>query len=527
MNGDNNINASDLQKESYPLFAENIEQRKEWDNSFFLKARLIDISTGANWTIIINNNDAKRFGILQGDELILSWKNKETEVGIDLSNELVRTQEVGILKDISKKYGIKDGDLLKFTYANRAPSLQAIYKKLFRQKLDYKEILSIINDVVNHRLNDIELAFFIASAFDENNFSDEELYFLTKAIAQTGDMMKFDKITADKHSTGGLPGNRVTPIIVPIVASFGICIPKTSSRSITSAAGTADAVETVMKVKFRTQGIKDIVKKNKGCLVWGGALKLAPADDFFIHITHNLGIEPFSKLVVSVMSKKVAMGVTHLVIDIPVAKTAKIPDLETAEKIKNVFLKIAEEFKIKTEVVISQTNGPIGKGIGPALEMRDVMRVLQQKDNRPMDLETKAVKLSGVLLELTGKVPKGQGEKRALESLISGNSYKKMMGIIHSQGGNPSIDSEQIRVGAYEYKVIAKNNGEIKFINNHNLVEICRILGAPDLKGSGVYLNKNVNEQYIKGDTLFTLYSESEQRLNSAIDVLSRLSIYK
>lgn len=120
------------------------------------------------------------------------------------------------------------------------------------------------------------------------------------------------------------------------------------------------------------------------------------------------------------MAKKVAMGITHLIIDIPVARTAKIPDMDTALKIKNIFLKIAKEFNIKIEVVISESNGPIGRGIGPALEMRDVLRVLQQKDNRPMDLENKAIKLTGILLELTNRIAKGHGENRARENLISG-----------------------------------------------------------------------------------------------------------
>jgi len=221
------------------------------------------------------------------------------------------------------------------------------------------------------------------------------------------------------------------------------------------------------------------------------------------------------------------MGVTHLVIDIPVARTAKIPDMETAEKIKKIFVKIAEEFNIKTEVVISQTCGPVGKGIGPALEMRDVMRVLQQKENRPMDLEDKAVKLSGALLELTGKVSRGLGGKKARESLTSGLAARKMKDIMESQGGNPSLDSELIHIGEFKHEVVAENSGEIKFINNNNLVEVCRILGTPDFKESGVYLNKSVGEKYVKGNILFTLYSESEQRLNSAIDVLGRLSIYK
>ena len=513
--------------EAYPSFISKIEEKNQTSHNFFLKAKLVDISAGKNWKVLINSEDAKRMGILIGDELNFSWKNKETEVEVGLSNEMVLPTEVGITKDIREKYRIKEGDLIKFTFASRAPSLKAIYKKLFGEKLTYNEMLSIINDILDHRLNDIEIAFFIASAFDEDNFTDEELSFLTKAIAQTGDMIKFEKITADKHSTGGLPGNRVTPIIVPIVASFGVCIPKTSSRSITSAAGTADAVETIMKVKFNAEEIKSIVKKNKGCLVWGGALKLAPADDYFIHITHNLGIEPYSKLVVSVMSKKVAMGVTHLVIDIPVARTAKVPDITTALKIKDIFEKIAKEFKIKTEVVISETQGPVGKGIGPALEMRDVLRVLQQKENRPLDLENKAIKLAGALLELTDKVPQGKGEDRARESLVSGSAWKKMMGIMESQGGNPTLDSDKISIGEYKYEVIAENKGIIKFINNHNLVEICRILGTPDLKGSGVYLNKSVGESYNKGDILFTLYSESEQRIASAKDVLGELSIYR
>jgi len=101
------------------------------------------------------------------------------------------------------------------------------------------------------------------------------------------------------------------------------------------------------------------------------------------------------------------------------------------------------------------------------------------------------------------------------------------MSIIDAQGGNPAIDSEQVPIGEYKYEIIAENSGMIQFINNQNLVEICRLLGAPELKGSGVYLNKNAGEKYIKGDVLFTLYSESEQRLNSAKDILNQLSIYR
>ncbi len=517
---------SSLSANHYPAFIDSFKNRK-MAHHFFLKARSVDISTGRWWIVLINEVDAQRLGIMPGDELKLEWDSKTTEVACDITKELIEPGEIGLFADILKQYHIKEGDLVKLSFAKRAPSLQAIYKKLFKKSLTYQEIKSIVNDIVSYRLNDIEIAFFIAPAFDEKNFSEKELYYLTKAIAETGEIWDFgQKIVAVKHSAGGLPGNRITPIIVPIVASFGICIPKTSSRSITSAAGTADALETIMKVEFTTKEIYDLVKKNNSCMVWGGALKLAPADDRFIQITHSLGIEPYSKMVVSVMAKQVAMGVTHLIIDLPVEKTAKISDMETAKKIKEIFLRLSRRFHIKSEVVISKSNGPIGRGIGPALEMRDALRVLQQKDNRPLDLEAKSVKLAGKLLELTGKVKKNQGEKAALDSLISGMAFKKMIQIVEAQGGNTLLDSESLSLGKYIYEVRATNSGMIKSINSRNLVELCRVLGAPELKGSGIYLNKSVKENYKKGDVLFTLYSESDQRLSLALEVLEHLSIY-
>ena len=510
----------------YPLKKEELEEKNEYH--FFLKVKKINIKTGSAFVILINKFDAERLGIMPGDELTLNWNGIGIELYTDITEDLVGEGEFGLFLDIFEKYEIKDQELMQLSFATRAPSIKAIYKKLKGGILNFNETYQIIKDIVDHRLNELEVTFFIAPSFNEKNINLDEVYYMTKSIAMLGDTFDFGEIVADKHSTGGLPGNRMTPIIIPIVSSFGVCIPKTSSRSITSPAGTADAVETIMKVDFTTEQIKEIVDKNKACLVWGGALKLAPADDIIINITRALGIEPYSKMIISVMAKKVAMGIKYLVIDIPVAKGAKISDLKTAKKIEKLFMFLARKFDIKTKVMISKSFGPIGRGIGPALEMRDVMRVLQQKENRPLDLENKSLRLAGQLLEMTKIVRVGKGVEMARANLKNGLAFQKMSDIITSQNGNGNLDSEDIEIGKYFCEIKAKEKGIVKAINNANVVELCSLLGTPKLKGSGLYLNKNVGEKYLKGDVLFTMYSESEQRLNMAKEALNNLKeIYR
>jgi AMP phosphorylase len=493
---------------------------------FSLKVKYLDIKTGHPWIVIVHNEDAKCFGIRPGDELVVRWKEKQTEIAVDTTGSLVKKGEIGVFQDIINRYKIKEGDLLELKLAGHAPSLKIIHKKLDKKKLSYKEISILVSDIAKHRINDLELGFFIASAFDEKNFSKEEIYYLTKAISETGDMIKFGKVVADKHSIGGIPGNRVSPIIVAIVASYGVTIPKTSSRAITSAAGTADTMEVLAPVSFSLDEIKKIVKKTNGCLIWGGALRLAPVDDRFIKITRRLGLEPYSKMVVSIMSKQIATGINHLVIDMPIGPTAKISNTKDIQFVKNLFLYLAKRFNIKIKIVLKKTMGPIGKGVGPCLEARDVMRVLQQKENRPKDLEEKAAQLAGDLLELVGKAKKGTGKKLALESLQSKNALKKMQEIIKAQGGNSKIDSEKIPLGKITYQVKSSQNGLVKSIHNKNLNKICGLLGTPLTQEAGVYLNKSVGEKVKKKDTLCIFYTDCEQRLILAKHALQKLELY-
>ncbi len=249
----------------YALKPDELENQNE--HHFFLKTKKLDVKTSDAFVILINQNDADRLGIMPGDELRLDWNDKSVELYVDISSDLINEGEFGLFADIFEKYDIKEGKLAKLSFAKRAPSLKAIYKKLYGGVLNFNEIYQIIKDIVDHRLNSLEVTFFIAPSFNEKNLDLNEMYYTTKSIAMLGDTFDFGEMVADKHSTGGLPGNRVTPIIIPIVSSFGICIPKTSSRSITSPAGTSDAVESIMKVDFTADQIKEIVKENNACLV--------------------------------------------------------------------------------------------------------------------------------------------------------------------------------------------------------------------------------------------------------------------
>ncbi len=497
------------------------------DGAFFLKAKYLDIQTGHPWVVLICEEDSKVYGVRAGDELSTKWNHKKTEVGVDITRNLVKSGEIGLFRDIVERYKIKEGDVLELTLAPAAPSLECIQKKLVGKRLSYPEVKSIIYDIVHYHLDDIQISFFVASAFMKNGFSNKEIYYLTKAMAETGEMMHWEGIVADKHSIGGLPGNRTTPIIVSIVSSLGILMPKTSSRAVTSEAGTADVMEVLTPVEFNSDKIRGIVNKTKACIVWGGALRLAPADDRILKVSYELGIEPYSKMIVSIMAKKVAIGATHLVIDMPIGEGAKIENYGEAIKVKKIFEFLGKKFNIKVRVIIENVGKPVGRGIGPILEMRDVLRVLQQKENRPLDLEKRAIKLTGNLLEILGKSKFGQGEKLAYKQLISGEAFRQFQKIINVQGGPEDIDSESMILGANTYKITSDKKGIIKKIDLKHLIRIVRLLGSPITKEAGVYLHKTVGEKVEAGETLITLYTDNDQRLHLALTELQKTELFR
>lgn len=493
----------------------------------FFQAKKLDFSAGHRLIVALKEKEAVRYGIRTADILKLSWRDKTFFVNVDYTRSKVHEGEIGLFKEVCECcQGIENGDVIEVSLIKRPESIKAIRKKLLGADLSYKEIYSIVRDISDGLLGTIETTYFVASSF-RGNFSDKELYYLTKAMVETGDKLKFKGTVVDKHSVGGLPGNRVTPILVSIIASLGFTIPKTSSRAITSPAGTSDTLEVFMPVQLDVDKIKDVVRKTNGCLIWGGALHLAPADEKIIKVSYPLAMEPYNKMIVSIMAKKVAMGVKYLVIDMPVGPSTKIKDRKAAEMIERKMQYIADKFKMKLKVVISRAIDPSGRGIGPALEARDILRVLQQKENRPHDLEQKALWLTSELLALTGKYTKEKALKIATKTLQSKKALNKMREIIKEQGGNPEIDSENIVLGENKLEIKAKESGKIEMYDNKVIGEFCRVLGAPSVKVAGIYLNKIKGEVFQEGETLFTLYTDNPARLELAKAALKKMDILK
>ncbi len=492
----------------------------------FFRAKKLDFASGHRLEVVIREEEARRNGIRTADVLKLRAGGKSFFVGVDYTHRKVEEGEIGLFREVWEGTKIKNGEPVEVSLIKRPESIIAIRKKLLGAKLSYKEIRSVVNDISDGFLGDVETTYFVASGF-RGNFSDEELFYLTKAMVEAGDKLKFKGTVVDKHSVGGLPGNRVTPILVPIVASLGFTIPKTSSRAITSPAGTADTAEVFMPVCLGTSDIKKVVGKTGGCLIWGGSLNIAPADDKIIKVSYPLGMEPYNKMIVSIMAKKAAMGIKYLVIDMPIGSRTKIRNRKAAEMIERKMQYVAEKFGMKLKIVISRAIDPAGRGIGPALEARDVLRVLQQKKERPLDLEKKSLKITAELLALTGKYGEEEAEKVARETLRSGKAWEKMQEIIKAQGGNPNINSERIAMGKYKFEVKAKRSGRIAMYDNKAIAEFCRILGTPVAKTAGVYLDKVIGNTFKKGDTLFTLYAANASRLGLAKAALKKTSILK
>ncbi len=416
-------------------------------------------------------------------------------------------------------------------------ALEAIQKKLVGKKLTYLEIFAIMDEIAHNRMGDILTTYFAASGYAKG-FSSEELYFLTKAMVETGEKLHFRGIIADKHSIGGVPGTRTTLIVVPIVASAGFTIPKSSSRAITTPDGTADDMEVLAKVEFSEQEIYQIVKKAHGCIVWGGSFHIAPADDVLIHVEQPLEFESYDKIIVSIMAKKIAFGSNHVIIDIPYGPTLKVHKKEEGETVAEKFTYMAKKFDIKIGTYIHEMQQPAGRGIGPILECRESLRVLEQAVDRPIDLEKHALKLSGMLLDLClascptriqekAKKKFASGHEWATHLLSSGKALEKMKEIIAVQGGDPAITSNKLdlQVGQHNKHILSPKHGNIHEINSKNLTSIAKILGAPRQKGSGIYLQRKIADTVHKGDILYTLYSETLYNLKEAEESLQNFPI--
>lgn len=455
-----------------------------------LAVKHIKIETGGPLIGLLHKDDAEFFDLHNGDRVKLINGRKSIVVKIDISDrkEFLSPGVMGLFHESFAKLSPKKGEKFSIVPVPKPLSVRFIRDKLDGKTLNKEQIHQIIRDVVNNEIDDIELAYFVAGTHT-TRMTREETVNLTKSMVQHGDILRFRrKMVVDKHCIGGVAGNRTTMILVPIVAEAGLIIPKTSSRSITSPAGTADTMECIASVSFPMEKIKSVVRKTNGCIVWGGSLNLAPADDRIIRVEHPLDLDSQPQLIASILAKKASVSATRVVIDIPVGEEAKVASEEEANKLKREFEIIGKEVGMRIKAVITDGSSPIGRGFGPALEARDVLAVLRNEDYAPKDLREKSLMLAGILLEMTGKAEKGQGKKMAEEILSSGRAFRKFEEIAREQG-LVTLNPEEIKLGRHRKSISSPKRGNVRAIRNLAVSRIARIAGAPRDKGAGILLH--------------------------------------
>lgn len=483
-----------------------------------LKIKLMKWAAGLP-VVMLDEKTALELGVHTKDRLLIktiSGRPRSISTVIDVVNGLVKKNEIGISKELKNMLNLKVGQYVNVFLAPPPKSLFLIKKKLDGQTLSQKEIYEIIKDIVSNALSEPEVALFI-SAMYERGMNLKETIFLIKAILKSGNVLDFDGrrsiYIVDKHSIGGIPGNRTTPIVVSICASAGLVMPKSSSRAITSAAGTADVIETIADVEFSIKEVKKIVKKTNACMVWGGSLEMVPADSKIIRVEKILKVDPKAQLLASIMSKKLALGSKYILIDIPYGKNAKVSKSKALE-LKNNFEKLGKYFRKKVKVVLTKGDEPIGNGIGPTLELIDIIRVLDPTKEGPRDLKEKSLFLAGEIFEMTKKAKKGKGELMANEILQSGKAFEKFKEIIKAQHG----DLKRIKLAKFKKDIFAKKSGKIIEIHNKKINSLARVAGCPVDKSSGLFLYVHLKNKVKKGDKLLTIYSESESRIKESLN---------
>lgn len=481
-----------------------------------LRIHRINLDTGReNVAVISRRSKALRPEVFRGFSRVELRRNSKVLLATLLitdDDNLVGPDDLGLAEPAFRRFAEPAGMFVTVTPAAPPDSLDAVREKIKGQTLSAAEIGAIVDDLAHYRYSDMEIAAFLISS--ASFMTSSELLALTHAMAQAGTQLEWTtSIVVDKHCIGGIPGNRTSMILVPIVAAHGLTIPKTSSRAITSPAGTADTMEVLARVDLGVDEMKDVVTACHGCLVWGGHVNLSPADDILISVERPLSLDTREQMVASIMSKKIAAGSTHLLIDLPIGPAAKLTNAEEAMRLRKLFEFVGDHFGISVEVVTTDGRQPIGSGIGPVLEAQDVMAVLANDAGAPRDLREKSLRLAAHLLEYDPELRGGTGYARARELLDSGAALKQMQKIVDAQG--PSIYRNDL--GPLTADILAASDGVVSSIDCLRLNRLARTAGAPIDKGAGIKVFKKIGEFVEKGEPLYRIHAFGQSEYDLAL----------
>jgi len=465
---------------------------------------------------------AEKFQGLTKVEVAKNGRSILAVLNIVDDRRLIERDELGLSEQAFRQMGLPEGEHVTVAQAAPPASREAIRAKVLGRTLQAGEFDAVIRDIAANRYSKMEIAaFLIASA---SFLTTEEVLSLTRAMAAIGNRLSWHQSPiVDKHCVGGIPGNRTSMIVVPIVAAHGLTIPKTSSRAITSPAGTADTMEVLARVDVGPDEMRDIVERTNGCVVWGGRANLSPADDILISVERPLGIDTREQMVASILSKKLAAGSTHLVVDIPVGPTAKVRSHSEAVRLRKLFEFVGDQTGLTLEVQITDGRQPVGCGVGPVLEARDVMRVLENAPGAPADLRQRALLLAGRILEFDPALRGGRGHERAQELLDSGAAARAMHRIIEAQGAGAG----DMKPGSMTRDIAAERDGVVAAIDCYRIARIARLAGAPTDKGAGIDLIKKVGDPVRQGEPLYRIHAIHATDFRFATDMADAASGYQ
>lgn len=433
-----------------------------------------------------------------------------------VQSDFLKPGEAGLSEAAWRLLRATEGGEVVLRHPPPLESLGHVRAKVYGRHLTDTGLAAVIQDVAAGRYSDLQLAAFVTACAGDR-LDIEETIGLTRAMVSAGDRIDWGSgLVMDKHCVGGLPGNRTTLLVVPIVAACGLRMPKTSSRAITSPAGTADVMETLAPVELDIDEIRRVVDQTGGCIAWGGSVRLSPADDILIRVERPLDLDSQGQLVASVLSKKVAAGATHVVIDMPVGPTAKVRSAKAAADLVQQLEVVAAAMGLKVRVVRTDGMAPVGRGIGPALEARDALAVLRREASAPPDLEHRALALAGAALEFGGAAAAGEGPALARAVLDDGRAWRKFQEICEAQGGMRTPP-----VAPCKHDFVSGLSGSVASMDNRRLSRIAKLAGAPQTACAGIDLHVRIGDFVERGEPLFTLHAASPGALAYALEYAS------
>lgn len=425
---------------------------------------------------------------------------------------LLQQGEAGLSESAWQALDAQEGAQVEVSHPEPIESLSALRAKVYGHRLELPAWRQMMADVVSGRYSDLHLAALVTACAGDR-LDIEETVALTRAMIEQGQRLSWSApVVADKHCVGGLPGNRTTLIVVPIVAASGLTIPKTSSRAITSPAGTADTMEVLAPVDLSLEHMRRVVERTGGCLAWGGRVQLSPADDRLIRVERPLDLDSEGQLVASVVSKKVAAGSTHIVIDMPVGPTAKVRSQAAAVALRERLERVGAALGVNIRVHLSDGTQPVGRGIGPALEARDVLSVLRGEPAGPADLRDRSLRLAAEVISFARGVDPGIARQTAETLLASGAAWRKFQEICEAQGGMHTPPR-----AALTREVRAERDGTCLAIDNRRIARVAKLAGAPRAAAAGVELQVSVGEPVLRGQPLYTIHAEAPGELDYSL----------